>query len=76
MRRLLARRWSAEDDAHLVDLWMNGRPAARIARKLHRPLRSVYTRAAGLSLPKRLSLLSPPIPPNPMTVMPSGMTRL
>jgi hypothetical protein len=76
MRRLLAGLWSAEGDARLVDLWMNGRPAARIARKLHHPLSSVYTRTAGLGLPKRLSLLSPPIAPNPMSAMPRGMTRL
>jgi hypothetical protein len=75
MRRLLARRWSADDDADLIALWMRGRPAIHIARKLRRGLSSIYTRAKVLGLPTRPSLPSPPIIPN-HPLMPGGTTRL
>ena len=76
MRRLLARRWSADDDADLIALWMRGRPAIHIARKLRRGLSSIYTRARVLGLPKTPPLPSPSIIPKPPTVMPGGTTRL
>ena len=74
MRRLLARRWTADEDAELIALWMRGRPAIHIARKLRRGLSSIYTRAAALGLPKRPSLPSPSIIPQPVT--PSRTTGL
>ena len=64
MRRLLARRWTPEEDARLARLWDDGRPVARIAIALRRGKSSVYIRAVELDLPPRPSLSrSPPLAP-------------
>jgi hypothetical protein len=68
-RRLLARRWTADEDADLLRMWIAGRPAARIAVKMRRGRSSIYVRAAALGLPTRPSFKrSPPLAPRQVRV--------
>lgn len=63
-RRLLARRWTADEDADLLRLWIAGWPVARIAVKMRRGKSSIYVRAAALGLPTKPSFRrSPPLAP-------------
>lgn len=63
-RRLLARRWTADEDAVLLRMWIAGRPVARIAVTMRRGKSSIYVRAEALGLPTRPCIRrSPPLAP-------------
>jgi hypothetical protein len=73
MRRLLARRWTAEEDAGLARMWVQGRSVMRIALALRKGKSSVYTRAAALGLPRRPSFRrAPPLAPRQARVLMPG----
>jgi hypothetical protein len=70
MRRLLARRWTPEEDAGLTRMWLDGRPVMRIALKLRKGKSSVYARAAALGLPMRPTFRrAPPLAPRQARVV-------
>jgi len=76
-RRLLARRWTADEDADLSRMWIAGRPVARIALKMGRGKSSIYVRAAALGLPTRPSFRrSPPLAPGQIRVSLSRPSHL
>ena len=77
-RRLLHRRWTAEEDEVLSRLWLSGSPVVRIARKMGRGQSSIYVRAGALGLPTKPSLKRcSPVAQKALDISPpSGSTHL